>query len=112
MARELKPISFNSNTKSDKEILDYIDELGVSFGSYVKLLIRKDMRAEVSLKEINDHSEIAEQLKELVSVLKNNNININADNVKNIGNTDEIIESEKERKQRIAMENFMNMGGK
>ncbi len=112
MARELKPISFNSDTKSDKEILDYIDELGVAFGSYVKLLIRKDMRSGVSLNELNGHSEIAEQLKELVSVLKNNNININADNVKNMGNTDEIIESEEERKQRIAMENFMNMGGK
>lgn len=112
MARELKPISFNSDNKADKEILDYIDELGVSFGSYVKLLIRKDMRAGSSLKELNDHSEIAEQLKELVSVLKHNNININADNVKNMDNTDEIIESEEERKQRIAMENFMNMGGK
>ncbi len=112
MARELKPISFNPDTKADKEILDYIDELGVSFGSYVKLLIRKDMRSGVSLNELNGNNEIAEQLKELVSVLKNNNININADNVKNMGNTDEIIESEEERKQRIAMENFMNMGGK
>ncbi|MBO3399153.1 hypothetical protein JJB71_16690 [Clostridium perfringens] len=112
MARELKPISFNPDTKSDKEILDYIDELGVSFGSYVKLLIRKDMRSGVSLNELNDHSEIAEQLKELVSVLKNNNININNDNVKNMENTDGIIESEEERKQRIAMENLMNMGGK
>lgn len=112
MARELKPISFNPDTKSDKEILDYIDELGVSFGSYVKLLIRKDMRSGVSLNELNGHSEIAEQLKELVSVLKNNNININNDNVKNMENTDGIIESEEERKQRIAMENFMNMGGK
>lgn len=112
MARELKPISFNPDTKSDKEILDYIDELGVSFGSYVKLLIRKDMRSGVSLNELNGHSEIAEQLKELVSVLKDNNININNDNVKKMGNTDGIIESEEERKQRIAMENFMNMGGK
>ncbi len=112
MARELKPISFNPDTKSDKEILDYIDELGVSFGSYVKLLIRKDMRSGVSLNELNGNNEIAEQLKELVSVLKNNNININADNIKNMDNTDEIIESEEERKQRIAMENFMNMGGK
>ncbi|BDU83872.1 hypothetical protein [Clostridium perfringens] len=112
MARELKPISFNPDTKSDKEILDYIDELGVSFGSYVKLLIRKDMRSGVSLNELNDHSEIVEQLKELVSVLKNNNININSDNVKNMENTDGIIESEEERKQRIAMENLMNMGGK
>lgn len=112
MARELKPISFNPDTKSDKEILDYIDELGVSFGSYVKLLIRKDMRAGVSLNELNGNNEIAEQLKELVSVLKNNNININADNMKNMDNTDEIIESEEERKQRIAMENFMSMGGK
>ncbi len=51
MARELKPISFNPDTKSDKEILDYIDELGVSFGSYVKLLIRKDMRSGSSLKK-------------------------------------------------------------
>lgn len=112
MARELKPISFNPETKSDKEILDYIDELGVSFGSYVKLLIRKDMRVGSSLKEVNDNSgEIAEQLKELVSVLKNNDININ-NNMKNIDNTDKITESEDERKQRIAMENFMNMGGK
>lgn len=105
MARELKPISFNPDTKSDKEILDYIDELGVSFGSYVKLLIRKDMRAGSSLKELNDNSEIAEQLKELVSVLKN----INTDTKKM---TYETKENEKEKKQRLAMENFMNMGGK
>ncbi|MGV2804715.1 hypothetical protein GNF85_13725 [Clostridium perfringens] len=108
MARELKPISFNPDTKSDKEILDYIDELGVSFGSYVKLLIRKDMRSGSSLKELNDNNEIAEQLKELVSVLKNNNI----DTKKLIDEADEIKESEKEKKQRLAMENFMNMGGK
>ena len=112
MARELKPISFNPDTKSDKEILDYIDELGVSFGSYVKLLIRKDMRSGSSLKQLNDNSEIAEQLKELVSVLKNNNITINTDTKKMIYETDEIKESEKEKKQRLAMENFMNMGGK
>lgn len=108
MARELKPISFNPDTKSDKEILDYIDELGVSFGSYVKLLIRKDMRAGSSLKGLNDNSEIAEQLKELVSVLKN----INTDTKKMTYETDETKENEKEKKQRLAMENFMNMGGK
>lgn len=108
MARELKPISFNPDTKSDKEILDYIDELGVSFGSYVKLLIRKDMRAGSSLKGLNDNSEIAEQLKELVSVLKN----INTDTKKMTYETYETKENEKEKKQRLAMENFMNMGGK
>lgn len=43
MARELKPVSFNPDTKVDREMLEYIEELGVSFGSYVKLLIRKDM---------------------------------------------------------------------
>lgn len=106
MARELKPISFNPDTKADKEILDYIDELGVSFGSYVKLLIRKDMRSGITLKELNDSSEIVEQLKELVSVLKN------TDTIIQIDKTDEIKESEEERKQRIAMEKFMNMGGK
>ena len=71
MARELKPVSFNPDTKVDREMLEYIEELGVSFGSYVKLLIRKDMGVGSTVSnETNDTAEIASQLKELVSILK------------------------------------------
>lgn len=67
MARELKPVSFNPDTKADKEMLEYIEELGVSFGSYVKLLIRKDMRAGNTVIETG---EIVNEFKELVNILK------------------------------------------
>ena len=50
MARELKNISFNKSNKKDMELLNHVDSLGVSFGSYVKLLIRKDMERELPVK--------------------------------------------------------------
>ena len=49
MARELKNISFNKSNKKDMELLNHVDSLGVSFGSYVKLLIRKDMEREYKI---------------------------------------------------------------
>lgn len=122
MARELKPVSFNPDTKADKEILDYIEELGVSFGSYVKLLIRKDMRAGTTvINETNDTAEIASQLRELVSVLKTGTISIgntgtnetlNETNNETVVTVEEPEETEEERKQRLAMESFLGMGGK
>lgn len=121
MARELKPVSFNPDTKADKEILDYIEELGVSFGSYVKLLIRKDMRAgTIIVNETNDTAEIASQLKELVSILKAGTISIGNTGTNETNDTDietavaveEPEETEEERKQRLAMESFLNMGGR
>lgn len=118
MARELKPVSFNPDTKADREILDYIEELGVSFGSYVKLLIRKDMRAGGStVSETNDTAEIASQLKELVSIFRAGNISIGNTGTNEINNeiaieTAEAEETEEERKQRLAMESFLGMGGR
>lgn len=121
MARELKPVSFNPDTKADREILEYIEELGVSFGSYVKLLIRKDMRAGGSMvSETNDTAEIASQLKELVSIFKAGNISIGNTGTYETNNeiaidttkTAEPEETEEERKQRLAMESFLKMGGK
>lgn len=118
MARELKPVSFNPEvSKADKEILEYIEELGIPFGSYVKLLIRKDMRAGTIIKETNDVAEIVSQLKELVSVLKAGNIAIgNTSTNDTINETvvtvEEPEETEEERKQRIVMENFLGIGGK
>lgn len=126
MARELKPISFNPDNKADKEILEYIEELGISFGSYVKLLIRKDMRAGGSvvseINETNDTREIASQLKELVSVLKAGNISIGSAVVNETDKetyneivatvaTDEPEETEEEKAQRLAMQGLLGMGG-
>lgn len=114
MARELKPVSFNPDTKADREILEYIEELGVSFGSYVKLLIRKDMRAGGStVSETNDTAEIASQLKELVSIFKAGNISIGNTGTNETDNeTDKPEETDEERKQRLAMESFLGLGGR
>lgn len=118
MGRELKPVSFNPDTKADKEILDYIEELGISFGSYVKLLIRKDMRAGSTVSnETNDTAEIASQLKELVSIFKTGNISIGNTGTNETDNetavtVEEPEETEEQRKQRLAMESFLGMGGK
>lgn len=114
MARELKPVSFNPDTKADREILEYIEELGVSFGSYVKLLIRKDMRAGGStVSETNDTAEIASQLKELVSIFKAGNISIGNTGTNETDNeVDKPEETEEERKQRLAMESFLGLGGR
>lgn len=129
MPRELKPVSFNPNTKSDIEILNYIDELGVSFGSYVKYLIRKDMRADtahISTNETtNETGEIVNQLRELVNVLKSSNISIGGSEIETDNETaldnvkiDTDIETEEERKARLIKEkkdstisNILNMGG-
>lgn len=43
MERQLKPVSFNKS-KEDMELLDYAKSVGIGFSSYVKLLIRNDMR--------------------------------------------------------------------
>jgi hypothetical protein len=118
MARELKPVSFNPDTKADREILEYIEELGVSFGSYVKLLIRKDMRAGGStVSETNDTAEIASQLKELVSIFKTGNISIGNTGSNETDNetaitVEELEETEEEKAQRLAMQNLLGMGGK
>lgn len=121
MARELKPVSFNPDTKADKEMMEYIEGLGVSFGSYVKLLIRKDMRAgSAVLNETNDTAEIASQLKELVSIFKVGNISIGntgtieTDNEIAITNEEleETVETEEEKAQRLAFERLLGMGGK
>lgn len=118
MARELKPVSFNpESSKADKEMLEYIEELGVSFGSYVKLLIRKDMRAGGTIvSETNDTAEIASQLKELVSIFKAGNISIGntgtfeTENEIAISN-EEPEETEEEKAQRLAMESLLGLGG-
>lgn len=120
MARELKPVSFNPDTKADKEMLDYIEELGISFGSYVKLLIRKDMRAggTVVTETNNETAEIASQLKELVSIFKGGTVSIGSINkesetdIETAVAVEEPEETEEERRQRIAMESFLGMGGK
>lgn len=118
MARELKPVSFNpESSKADREMLEYIEELGVSFGSYVKLLIRKDMRAGGTIvSETNDTAEIASQLKELVSIFKAGNISIGntgtfeTENEIAISN-EEPEETEEEKAQRLAMESLLGLGG-
>lgn len=115
MARELKPVSFNTDTKVDKEILEYIEDLGVPFGSYVKLLIRKDMKRNNFNYTDDESYNVAVQLKELVDTLKNINVKVMEDknyidesselNIKK-----EIEESKEEKKQRMAIENLLNMG--
>ena len=119
MARELKPVSFNpESSKADKEMLEYIEELGVSFGSYVKLLIRKDMKAgSAVVNETNDTAEIASQLKELVSIFKAGSISIGNTGTNETDNeiaitSGEPKETEEQREQRIAMQNLLGMGGK
>jgi len=114
MARELKPVSFNSDTKADREMLEYIEELGVSFGSYVKLLIRKDMRAGSTVIETNNETgEIASQLRELVSIFKAGNISLGArvsnETAISVMEPDEPEETEEQRKQREAMEKLLGM---
>lgn len=121
MARNLKPVSFNPETsKSDREILEYIEELGVSFGSYVKYLIQKDMKAVSTIQyDTNDTKEIAKQLGELVNVLKNKSVSIGAYETKAETNEADIetveiddteAETEAEKAQRLAMERFLNGG--
>lgn len=117
MARELKPVSFNpESSKADREMLEYIEELGVSFGSYVKLLIRKDMRAGGTVvSETNDTAEIASQLKELVSIFKAGNISIGNTGTNETMETavtvEEPEETEEEKAQRLAMESLLGLGG-
>ena len=71
MARELKPISFNNSNRKDMELLNYVDSLGVSFGSYVKLLIRKDMERELPAKtELKNKLENQVNLKQSISSIE------------------------------------------
>lgn len=121
MARNLKPVSFNPETsKSDREILEYIEELGVSFGSYVKYLIQKDMKAVSTIQyDTKDTKEIAKQLGELVNVLKNKSVSIgtyetkaetNEADIETVEIDDTEAETEAEKAQRLAMERFLNGG--
>lgn len=72
MARELKNISFNKSNRKDMELLNHVDSLGVSFGSYVKLLIRKDMEKELPVKkEVKNKLENQVNSKESINSIEN-----------------------------------------
>lgn len=111
MARELKPVSFNTENKSDREILEYIEELGVSFGTYVKLLIKKDMKSSNS---DNNKDDVSKYLKELVDIFKSGEIVLaqSKDSMKNEEiDKSESVETKEEHEQRLAIENMLGLGG-
>ena len=64
MGKLLKPVSFNE--EKEKEMLEYIDALGVPFASYVKRLIQQDME------KATQESEISELVTVLKDMMKNN----------------------------------------
>ncbi len=125
--RELKPVSFNDSEK-DRELLAYMESMGVSFSSYVKLLIRKDMEGAFDKVKTapatptgGEMAEIAGSLKELVQIFKSGTVSIgtqraidtdseacmtlDTDNETVVEDTNILRPDEK---QKSAMSNFMN----
>ena len=58
----IKPVSFNE--VKDCDILNYLDDLDISFTSYVKKLIREDMQKN---KENSEVSELVAVLKDMIN---------------------------------------------
>lgn len=58
----IKPVSFNE--VKDGDILNYLEDLDVSFTSYVKKLIREDMQKN---KENSEVSELVAVLKDMIN---------------------------------------------
>jgi hypothetical protein len=58
----IKPVSFNEI--KDCDILNYLDDLDISFTSYVKKLIREDMQKN---KENSEVSELVAVLKDMIN---------------------------------------------
>lgn len=106
--REIKGISFNHENKNDNEILNYIESLGVPFGSYVKLLIRKDMNNNFAPAHENNNDEIVQGLKEISKALQN--INIVSTGTVTTGEKEVALADEKEdlaEEQTNAIENLL-----
>ena len=70
MSTVLKPVSFN--IKKDADLLNHIKAIDVSFATYVKDLIKKDM-AEMLKEQTEDKSEVSELIAVLKQMINNNN---------------------------------------
>ena len=65
----IKPVSLNE--KNDRDIIEHIEALNISFASYVRDLIRKDMNKTDAPEE---KSEIGELVSLLKTMLNNNSL--------------------------------------
>ena len=104
--RKLKNVSFSLTNESDQEMLKFIDETGMTFGTYVKTLIRNDMKKNNSGCNSNELRAIAEAINSLKEYLKPNNL----EQKEEFTNNDVDADVKEYDESRNIVSNILNMG--